>query len=147
MAAATLLTGCGGNSSSGSPKLAEARFVTLANALCHEYKAYDHVHPGSKTKQFLANKKADLARLHALVKASSKLASVRTYIKDLNKRKKWIKFFLSAIHPGFRKQDHIGDPMSYLTESYRLSIKVFDDEKALGLIGCIGPRPRPPIGD
>jgi hypothetical protein len=118
----------------------EARFVSLANALCHEY---SDVHPGSKAKRFLANKQADLARLHTLIKASSGLARVGTYISDLDKRKK----LLNEIHKSSGGKFDTSTHWSVFTEAYELDVKIFDDEKALGLVDCIGSRPRPPIGN
>jgi hypothetical protein len=44
-------------------------------------------------------------------------------------------------------QPQLPSPVSSLEDSYRLSVKVRDDEKALGLSDCIGAPPRPPIGN
>jgi hypothetical protein len=142
MVAASLLTSCGGNRSTGSSKLAEARFVTLANALCR----IQDLQPRPSRiegKRFLAYEKADLEKLHTLVKASSGLARVGTYISDLDKRKK----LLSKFHTGFGGKVDLGSyPWSLFTDAYQLNVKIFDDEKALGLVACLGSPPRPPIG-
>jgi hypothetical protein len=36
--------------------------------------------------------------------------------------------------------------MSDIEDAYKLSVKLRDDEKALGMSACIGRPPRPPIG-
>ncbi len=45
-----------------------------------------------------------------------------------------------------RKEGNEANAFSLLEKSYKLEVKVYADERALGMISCLGPRPRKPIG-
>lgn len=136
---AVALGGCGGGTSSPT----EARLAALANAVCTRSETLGE-RPG-----FLST---DLARLRALIHADRKLPRVATLISDLAARQR----AQAAMRKLFRKAGNgasfsgkEGDganDFSLLEESYRLDVKVQADERALGMISCIGPPPRKPIG-
>jgi hypothetical protein len=141
--AACLLASCGdGGYSASASRLAETHFVALTNSLCREYKVYAREHHQTEVKQFMTHKKAEIARLHALMRLPDKPASFGAYISDLAARRR----VQMAMNSGFRHGGHLPNALADLNESYRLAVKINADEKALGLVDCIGSPPRAPIG-
>lgn len=131
------LAGCGGSASS----LAEAHLATVANAVCAKSESL------GERSGFL---RADLARLRALMHADRKLPRVSTYLSDSAAQRRvqaeMRKLSKEADNGVFSGKGAKGpNAFSFMEESYRLEVKVQADLKALGVVSCIGPRPRKPI--
>jgi hypothetical protein len=148
--ALALLAACGGSSVTAE-KASQAHFGALANAICREAQASK----ASRASSFLAQRNTELARVHALLNSARDLHLVSTYIADLAAQKR-LRSEMSAaasdgslVSPGESPplhRVHLPDAMSDIEDAYQLSVKLRDDEKALGMSACIGRPPRPPIG-
>jgi hypothetical protein len=136
LALAVFPVGCGGSGSSGAAKTAEARFVALFNTICG--KIYTNRAESPPTK-------AELAMLRSLAESASEAPRVARFKSDLAVRRK-----LRAVLDKLPKRGYVtghGRPNigSLLDQAYRINVKVYADKKALGLSGCLGPRPQKPI--
>jgi hypothetical protein len=66
---------------------------------------------------------------------------VATFLSDLAARRR-LRTVVSKLSNKGSNVLHAG---SYIEEAYRLNVKIYADEKALGLTSCLGPPPRKPI--
>ncbi len=138
VALAVLPVGCGRSGSSSAPKPAEARFVALFNAIC--LKTYGEREARPPTK-------AEFATLRSLAKSASGAPRVAQFTSDLAARRKLRVAFGKLPKQGsFIGRQGGPDVRSYFDQAYRLDVKVYADEKALGLYSCLGKPPRKPIG-
>jgi hypothetical protein len=135
---ATALVGCGGGAStSAANRRAEARFVTLFNTICGKLNSNRAQSPPTKT---------ELAMLRALAKSASGAPRVALFKSDLAARRK-LRAELDKLPKtgGYVIGHGRPDVGSYLDRAYRLNVRVYADEKALGLTSCLGPPPQKPI--
>lgn len=158
IAAACLLAGCGGGGLSTASSTADrAHIVTLADAICREYADIHTRRPRSgrddlrsEIEQLRAYEQTEFARLRAVVGSAHKLPGFNAYASDLAALGRLRTAMSKLVGKGsevaiFSKDDDPFHALSYMEESYRLDVKIDDDEQALGLDSCIGPRPRRPI--
>jgi hypothetical protein len=124
---AVIVVGCGGSGHSA----AEARFVALANAVCLKTNTDRATSPPTTT---------EFARLRALAKSARKAPRVATLLSDFAARRR-LRTALSKLS----NKTYSVTLGSYLDKAYRLNVRVYTDEKALGLARCLGAPPRKPI--
>lgn len=122
------VAGCGG--SGQSP--AEARFVALAEAICLKTNTIKAESPPTS---------AEFAKLRSLAESARKAPRVATFLSDLAVRQR----LRAALSKLANRKSNAPEAGSYLEKSYRLNVKVYADEKALGLTSCLGSPPRKPI--
>jgi hypothetical protein len=136
LACATLLTmGCGKGSSVEAQKT--AAFVALANRVCREL---PNPSVGSNRAP---DARTDTRKLLALEREDRNLPSLHKFRTDVEARRKLREEFERAAKPkGFERVPLGSDPIE---KEYRLGLKVYADEKALGMTACAIP-PRAPIG-
>jgi hypothetical protein len=126
---AMLVAGCGGSGNGA----AEARFVAFANTICFKINSREATTPPTPTER---------ARLRVLEKSARKAPRVATFLSDLAARRRLRTALSKLPNKGFNV---VPDGRSYLDKAYRLSVRVYADEKALGLTSCLGKPPRKPI--
>jgi hypothetical protein len=120
------VTGCGG----GTAVPSEAHVVALANAVCRDY--YERVsrasfgRPGN-FKRLVADERA---RFRALLTPAASHPRVGTLLKDL-----------AAREEVRSRMESPGMTQARREEFYRVSVRVYNDEKALGLSACTRKRP------
>ena len=137
VALAVLPVGCGRSGSSSAPEPAEARFVALSNAICRE------THTGRAERP---PTKAEFVALRSLAKSASRAPRVAQFKSDLAARRKLrVAFGKLPKQGGFVVRQGGPDVGPYFDQGYRLDVKVYADEKALGLYSCLGKPPRKPI--
>jgi hypothetical protein len=130
-----IFAGCGGSGSSiEAPKT--AAFVALANKVCRELPnpsvGSDRT-PGART---------DARELRTLAREDRNLPSLHKFWTDVDARRDLREEMEYATeHKGFARVPLGSDP---LEQDYRLGLKVYNDEKALGMTACAKP-PRAPI--
>jgi hypothetical protein len=140
--AVTVLAGCGNSSAPAAEKKAETRFVALANAVCRESNALRA--SGAQTQ---AQLNTELARLRALATSVRKQPRFAALNSDLAARRKLLGPISKKPNVTNRSiEGGAADPLNLLTEAYRLDVKIYTDEKALGLSSCAGSPPRAPVG-
>jgi hypothetical protein len=127
------VAGCGGGSTS-STAAAEARFVSSARAICKDFGGTTS--HGPTPAQFAA-----LTRLGTLIRAHAQLPRVAALERDFGRRAKLLanppRQGESSVAPGGR---------DIVEAAYRLDVKIYNEEVALGFGRCRGRAPRPPIG-
>lgn len=123
--AAIAATGCGSGAAS-TPS--EAHVVALANAVCRS-----DLH-GAKDEALLAQVRLARTRISTILAPAASHPRVGTLLKDLSAREGLI-----------RRIDSPGRTPAFIENLYRARIRVYDDEKALGLTKCLGSPPRKPI--
>jgi len=131
---------CGGSTSTTAAKTAEAHLVKFAKTVCAE------IREGNKTEPDDAALKTQAKRLVALMFAAHKAPRVARLISDSDARQRVRSAMpkLAGKNPNRAFLVHAG-VHSLFKEYYRLEVKVYADEKAVG-ISCIGRPPRKPIG-
>ena len=145
--AAVALGGCGSSTSAMS---AEAHFVEFAKGLCTHAK-----HPVERDAAMRRQLHAEGERLHDLMLSARKAPRVARLMSDVAERRRAKEALEKLARTGTRSGSGkgfswaffghaAGHPFELLSDSYGLSVKVYDDEKALG-ISCISPAPRKPI--
>jgi hypothetical protein len=134
-------------------KASQAHIVALANAICREAKTAKITN--ATRASFIAHRKAELARVHTLMNSTRDLPLVSIYIADLAAQKRLRSEMSAAAGESNLMSSggssplhrvHLPHAMSDMEDAYKLSMKLRDDEKALGMSACIGQPPRPPIG-
>ena len=137
--AAVAVSACGSGASLSAASRAQERFVALLSTFCRDAKTMRATGP-----PYEAHLKAELAQARAVGYTARKAPRVATFRSDLAARRR----LLTAIHKlpqwSFKRQSH--DPVAYMEKAYRLDVRAYDDEKALGLTACLGPPARKPIG-
>jgi hypothetical protein len=129
---------------------AEAHFVEFAKGLCKQGKP-----PAESGEAIRHELHAEVGTLHALMLSARKAPRVARLISDITAQERAKQALEKLARTGTRTAsgkglswaffgDAAGHPFELLNDSYRLSAKVYADEKALG-ISCIGPPPRKPI--
>jgi len=138
VALAVLPVGCGRSGSSSAPTPAEARFVTLFNAICRK------TYTGRAERPPTA---AETATLRSFAKSAGGAPRVAQFKSDLAAQRK-LRVALGKLprQGGFIVRRGGPDVGSYIDQVYRLNVKLYGDEKALGLTSCLGRPPRKPIG-
>jgi hypothetical protein len=143
MCGALVLAGCGGGGAPAGADTAEAQFVALGNAICRELKAHPGAH-ARPARPASTREETRLSRLRALMTSDTKLPHVGMFRSDLAAQKRVQFAMLRSVSP---TKDGIAANATELYEQfYRANVKVWADEKALGLNACMGPHPRKPIG-
>ena len=140
---ALVLAGCGGGGSLASANTAEAQFVALGNAVCRELKAHPRAHARSD-RPASARQEQKLSKFRALMTSDTKLPHVGMLRSDLATQKRIQSAMLRLVSP--TKDGIAADATELLDQFYRINLKVWTDERALGLNACMGPHPRKPIG-
>jgi hypothetical protein len=130
-AVVAVASGCGGASNQAART---AAFVALANKICGEL----------YTNRAAPYPTRDLAELRALVRKDRNLPTLRKLRADIDARRKLTKTIERA--QGYKSTRSLH--FEPLNEAYRLSVRVYDDEKALGMTTCARrpPPPSAPIG-
>jgi hypothetical protein len=128
---ATAPVACGGRTPSTAESAAEARFIALANAICRKVNTPRAEFPPTE---------AEFVRLRTLERAARKAPRVALLLSDLAARRK-----LRDALDKLTKQEYVIKRGSYLDQAYRLNVKVYADQRTLGLTSCSGARPRKPI--
>lgn len=127
-ATAISAAGCG-----GTPNQAKrtAELVAVGSKACRE----------RDTNRALAEK--PLARFIALAHKDRDLPRVKTFESDIAQRKK----LRTTMQRALKSKTFATMPHAFesLEDLYHLDVRVYDDEKALGLSACLGPPPRAPI--
>jgi hypothetical protein len=131
-------TGCGGGAKPTAKPTAilpsGGYVVVLANAVCRDY--YERVaraghHPSAaEVKRLVAQARQAQARIRAIMTpAASRHPSVGTFVKDL-----------AAEETLDSRLESPGLTQALLKHLNRARIKLYDDEKVIGLTACLGPQ-------
>jgi hypothetical protein len=127
------LAGCGGS----EPSPAESHLAAVAKAACINAEGMgSHADIGKQ-----------LARFRALIHSDRKLPRVATLISDVAARRR-VRTAMHKLSGNGSSRAYFGHGAStilrLMKQSYVLAVKVYTDEKALG-IACLGSPPRKPI--
>jgi hypothetical protein len=140
---AAAITGCGGGSSRESRRT--ATFVAAFNEFCSDAFGNRAV-PRSVVD-------LDAARLRGLLRADHGLRSLRRLRGDLAAQRMLLRAIqgkssaTKLLQGAAGVTGGLGGGRSLaFEESYRLDLRFYDDERALGLTRCARHPPRPPIG-
>jgi hypothetical protein len=123
--------GCGGGASNEVART--AAFVALANKVCRVL----------DTKSANLVPIPDAPKMRALVQEDHNLRSLHKLFADVEARRK-LRETVQRITKG-KSSGTLPPGIEPLEESYRLSVKIYEDQKALGMTAC-AERPRAPIG-
>jgi hypothetical protein len=127
-----LPSGCGGSASNQAART--AAFVAAANKVCRDQK---------DNREVPSLKERDASEFRRLARTDFNLPSLRKFRSDIQARRK-LRERVQRATKG--KSDGILPPgIEPLEESYRLGVKIYNDEKALGMTAC-ATKPRAPIG-
>jgi hypothetical protein len=133
LAALVLLAGCGASTPRPDPAK-EARLVGEANALCRSF-------PGHSKRE----QEALRTRLAVIAKALDQTAAYLPAGRARNEARAKQRVLLAEIRKhGSRGFQSSGGP-ALLERSYQLRLQIYDDDKALGLVPCLGQPPRAPV--
>jgi hypothetical protein len=136
--AAIAATSCGGGAKPTAKPTAtlpsEAHVVALANAVCGDYyqqltRPRHHLTP-AEVKRLVAQARQAQARIRAIMTpAASRHPHVGTFVKDL-----------AAQETLASRLESPGLTQALLKHLDRARIKLYDDEKVIGLTACLGPQ-------
>jgi hypothetical protein len=141
-AGALALAGCGGGGSRTVANTAQAQFVALGNTICRELRANPRAH-SRPDASVSAREQARLSRFRAAIASETQLPGISTFRSDLAARKRIQLAMLRSVSP--TKSGIAANALQLFEQPYRIDVKVWGDEKALGLNACMGPHPRKPI--
>jgi hypothetical protein len=136
-----LLTGCGGaRSLNASTSVKQQRAIVVANQVCAQYNARVDAggsptsasQVGAYSQRFVVQRKTELARLRAVMSASSRLPGAAGYLSHINEEYAWLEALATDLKVG-----HVPFSQSFADRSRRIYLKLVSDEKALGLTACI----------
>jgi hypothetical protein len=103
--------------------------VALANAVCRSYFDLHH----ARDEALLAQVRLGRTRIPTILAPAASHPRVGTLLKDLSEGL-------------IRRIDNPGRTQAFIENLYRARVRVYDDEKALGMTVCANARPQPPIG-
>lgn len=153
-AAACLMVGCGGSVSSTVSNRAQTQAVARANAICRAYDAGVYAERAARERsgsglgpeRYLAHGEAELANLRAVTNEAGKIPRIGVYASDLEAQDRLLTTLSKRVARGYAAYTQVALSNTYRDEFRRVVARLADDEKALGLRACLGPRPRRPIG-
>jgi hypothetical protein len=131
--ACALPSGCGGSASNQSART--AAFVASANKVCRD--AQDN-------REVPLLKERNASEFRRLLREDRNLPSLRKLFSDVEAKRNLRLRVLRAT--GGKSFGTLPPGIEPIEESYRLSVKTYDDQKALGMTACTKHPPRPPIG-
>lgn len=146
------LAGCG-NAGTTVGDSGEAHALELADGICREYNSEVEAESTESTssgsgpggplaaiEQSLRRSEVEAARLRGVLAGSNQIPAVAKYRSDLAANGNVLMVQSRRLERG-----HATYEPAYATESQRIYRKLASDAKALGLVACLGPRPRHPI--
>jgi hypothetical protein len=128
-----LPSGCGGSASNQSART--AAFVASANKACRD---------AQDDREVPLSKQRNASAFRQLLRKDRNLPSLHKLFLDVEAERNLRMRVLRAA--GGKSVGTLPPGIEPVEESYRLSVRIYDDRKALGMTACTKRPPRPPIG-